>query len=168
MKRLVFAAFGILLVGPLTPIAAEEISPERGEKIEKLYRRAGDLYQKKDHRGAAEAWEELLYLLPGGGDESEMRLRVHYMAALNYALLRKEKEAVAHLEKAIEHGLREPSSLERQSDFDAIRRSAGFAALPEIVAGREYPHPAEPIGAHPLEVLVQTRSERKVRDVAAD
>jgi thiol-disulfide isomerase/thioredoxin len=120
---------GLALAG--APAAAEELTPERWEKMNQLFQRAGGQYQKREYQKAVESYLELLKLIPPGAGYERMRLQSHYSLAGSYALLAMEKEALHHLEQAVEHGLTDPRNLDRNPDFAQLRLAGALEGVRE-------------------------------------
>ena len=109
-----------------TSVGAEELDPKTWETMSTLFQRAGGQYQKKEHQKAIESYTEVLNLIPPSDEYGQLRLRVHYSLAQNYALLGKHKESLASLTSAVDSGLADLTSIVRNDDFAAVRKTDGY------------------------------------------
>ncbi len=98
-------------------------------RIQELYNVGKQQFLDEKYEDSVASFLELIKLLP----ESERRPRSHshYYIACGYSRLGKTKDAVEHLDKAMELGLRDLEFVARDPDLDPIRKSKAYAEVIE-------------------------------------
>lgn len=134
-KRIACIVFAIISSFPAAA-APQELSADQGLKLNRLFQRGRDQYQNREHEKAVETYRDLLSQVPGGAAFDVYRMQAHYLTAVNLALLGRGDEAVSQLERSIDHGLTDPRHLDQEKDFDRLRGSPGFLALPARMKAR--------------------------------
>ncbi len=105
-----------------------------------LHQRGLDQLRAGEHAAAATTFTELLQIEPA-------HATAHYNLACARALQGQHEQALASLERAVEHGYRDLAHLRRDPDLQSLHQLDGFAALCQDLTERTRPRyePGAPI-----------------------
>ncbi len=106
--------------------AKEEVSTETLERMQKLFFEASDFYMEKEYRKAIQTFRKLLAILPKGKDFQNLHASANVSIAASFSVLGEQKEAIFHLEKAVENGFLDKRRLIFNPAFESIRQLDGY------------------------------------------
>jgi thiol-disulfide isomerase/thioredoxin len=129
MKRLSQIAVALVLGWFSGLASAEETSDLDISKLRELFRLGDQAFQDGNYEKALESFNGFLKLLPAGKLYDDPRSQATYYIACTYSRLTKAKEAVEHLDKAMDAGFRDFDKIEADKDLDPIRKSPEYAAV---------------------------------------
>lgn len=129
MKRFVALITLILFAASWSP--AEEEDDGKFRKLRELMQTGQQRFKDKKYEQSTEAFAEFIKLLPDTSLFHKHRANAHYYIACSHSLTGNVDEAVEHLDKAMEFGLRDFEYIGGDKDLAPIRKSPKYAAALE-------------------------------------